>query len=83
MITIADKLIAEGKAEGMEKGKAEGMEKGKAEGMEKGKAEGMEEGMEKGKAEVALNLLKQGISIEVISKSTGLSEREIEKLVQK
>ena len=60
MVTIADKLIAKGKAEGMEKG------------MEKGKAERSQE--------VALNLLRQGIPIKVISKSTDLSPEEIEKL---
>ena len=38
----------------------------------KGKAEG--------KAEVALGLLREGISLEVISKTTGLSEEEIERL---
>ena len=50
--TIADKLIAEGKAEGMTKGRAE----------------------------IAQGLLKEGISIEVISKTTGLSIEEIERL---
>ena len=54
--------------EGMEKGMQKGMEKG----MEKGRAEGMEE--------VALNMLKSKFKLSVISKITGLSEAEIEKL---
>ena len=37
-------------------------------------------GMEKGKVEVALGLLREGISLEVISKTTGLSAKEINKL---
>ena len=37
-------------------------------------------GMEKGKAEVALGMLKEGMSIEVVSRITGLSEEEIERL---
>ena len=41
-------------------------------------------GMEKGKAErsqeVALGLLREGISLEVVSKTTGLSVKEINKL---
>ena len=47
---------------------------------EKLEKKGMVEGMEKGKAEVALGLLREGISLEVISKTTGLSEEEIERL---
>ena len=38
------------------------------------------EGITEGKAEVAQSLLKEGISIEVISRSTGLSVEEIEHL---
>ncbi len=54
--------------EGLEKGRAEGMQKG----MEKGRSEGIEE--------VALNMLKSNFKFSVISKITGLSEVEIEKL---
>ena len=42
------------------------------------------EGMEKGKAEkayeVALGMLKEGISLEVVSRITGLSVKQIERL---
>jgi predicted transposase/invertase (TIGR01784 family) len=40
-----------------------------------------EKGIEKGKIEVARNLLKSGVSLEVISSSTGLSIEEIRKLL--
>ena len=42
-------------------------------GMEKG----MEKGVEKGIEQTALNMLKAGISVEIISKTTGLTEDEI------
>ena len=52
--------------------------------LEKGIKQGMEQGMEKGieqsKKEIALNLLKLGISIEQIHKATSLSIEEIEKM---
>jgi len=44
----------------------------------------MEKGMEKGrveeKMEIAVNLLKDGMSIENVCKYTGLSKQQIEKL---
>lgn len=46
----------------------------------KGKAEGIIEGKAEGINEVAKNLLKNGIDIEVIKNATGLTEEEIEKL---
>lgn len=53
-------------------------------GREEGKAEGIEEGLEKGKQnekiEIAKNLLSINLPIEQISKATGLSKEEIEKL---
>lgn len=39
-----------------------------------------EEGKIEGKIEVALNLLKNGISVDIIAKSTGLSDDDIKKL---
>ncbi|MCB8818112.1 hypothetical protein LJE72_21725 [Desulfosporosinus sp. SRJS8] len=65
VMTIAEKLITEG------------MEKG----MEKGIEKGIEKGMEKGKLEVAENLLRLGMGIDMIIKATGLSEEEIRKIM--
>ena len=70
------KGLAKGNAEGLVKGKAEGLAKGKAEGLAKGKAEGIQEG----KIAVAKNLKSKGVSLEVISESTGLSIKEIKKI---
>ena len=49
-------------------------------GYDAGKAEGLEEGAKAEKIEIAKNLLKDGIPIEVVSKNTGLSIEELEKL---
>ena len=53
-----------------------GYDDGKADG----KAEGLEEGAKAKEIEIAKNLLKDGIPIEVVSKNTGLSEEELENL---
>ncbi|HHE6468654.1 TPA: hypothetical protein ACPFI9_004255 [Providencia rettgeri] len=48
---------------------------------DKGRQEGLQEGFKKGKEEVniatARNLLEQGVSIEIIMKSTGLSREKL------
>ena len=56
----------------------QGREEGRKEGKEEGRKEGREEGREEEKREIARNLLLQGISIEIICKTTGLSKKEIE-----
>ena len=59
-------------------------EKALSEGEEKGKAEGLAEGLAEGKNEVrcemARNLLKEGLSMDLICRTTGLSEEEVLKL---
>ena len=47
---------------------------------QKGRKEGREEGREEGKEETARNLKKMGVSLEIISKATGLSIEKIEAL---
>lgn len=67
-----------------EKGKKEGIEKGIQIGEERGREEGKEEGREEGrkaeKIEVAKNLLKVGISIDIIAETTGLTIDELKQL---
>jgi predicted transposase YdaD len=50
------------------------------EGREEGRVEGREEGRVEERVEVAKNLLQIGVAIEIIAKSTGLSEEEIKRL---
>ena len=63
-----------------EEGIAEGLEKGEAIGLEKGKAIGLEKGEAKKSIEIARNSLRAGLSVEIISQITGLSQVEIESL---
>jgi len=80
--------IEKGMQKGMEQGIKKGMEQGIEKGMEQGIKKGIEQGIEKGievgikkyKIEMALEFKKLGISISDISKGTGLSEEEIERL---
>lgn len=58
----------------------EGLEEGRAEGLKIGKEEGRAEGMRLANIETAKNLKENGISIDIISKSTGLTKEEIDKL---
>jgi len=67
-------------AEGMEKGMAEGMEKGMAKGVEKGRAEGIAEGGTNERMKNARSLKDNGVSLDVIVKSLGLTQEEVDKL---
>ena len=62
--------------EGIKKGLNEGIKKGKEEGLKEGK----EEGLKEGKIEIAKNMFKLNIDINIISQSTGLSIDEIKSL---
>ncbi|MGL9718608.1 MAG: hypothetical protein ACR5K9_08175, partial [Wolbachia sp.] len=91
-VSCLNQKFNEGKKEGIQIGEERGIqighEKGREEGIqvgeEKGREEGIQIGEEKGreaeKIEVAKNLLKAGISIDVISQTTGLSKAEIGQL---
>jgi predicted transposase/invertase (TIGR01784 family) len=59
-----------------EKGRKEGREKGR----EEGRKEGRKEGELKAKKETALEMLKEGLSVELIAKITKLDFKEIEEL---
>ena len=58
------------------------MDKGRIEGEARGKIIGREEGKRNKQIEIAKNLIKENVSIEIISKATGLTEEEINKLKQ-
>jgi predicted transposase/invertase (TIGR01784 family) len=71
------KGFAKGEARGLAEGEARGFAEGEAKGIAKGKIEGKVEGKAEGKAEVAIQLLKLGISLEDIMKCTGFTAAEI------
>jgi predicted transposase/invertase (TIGR01784 family) len=75
-ICVMDYAIEKGLKEGFDKGMAKGM----AEGMAKGMAEGMAEGIAKATIANALSLKKNGVPVEIIANSLGLSIDEVRKL---
>ena len=60
----------------------EGKEEGILKGMEKGMEKGIEVGAKQGKIEVAKNAIREGMELGLISKLTGLSKKEIEKIAK-
>ena len=70
----------EGIAEGHATGLAEGISKGHATGLAEGHAAGLAEGKLEEKKNLLKNLLKMNMDIETISKATGLTKDELEKL---
>lgn len=68
------------KNEAREEGRNEGFTVGHSEGLAEGMAEGRLEGLDMGSKTIASNMLREGISISMISKCTGLSEEEINML---
>ncbi len=53
------------------------IEEAREEGMTRGKTLGLVEGQEKEKLKIAKNLLKQNISLDIISSATGLTKRRL------
>ena len=66
----------------VEKGFEKGMKRGIEEGLQKGIEKGIEQGIEQGEKQAMFNMienaLKQGLSIDLISKMTNVSIKEIE-----
>jgi predicted transposase/invertase (TIGR01784 family) len=65
---------------GKEEGRKEGREEGIQIGEERGIKIGHQKGREEGKIEVAKNLLKAGVSVDIIAQTTGLPGAEIAQL---
>lgn len=57
-----------------------GMEKGMKKGMEKGLEKGLEKGHEEEKNQIARKMKSDGLPVDIISKYTGLSVEEIERI---
>ena len=73
---VTETAERKGIVKGIAKGRAEGLAEGLAEGEKKGRAEGMKEAT----ITNALNLKKNGVPIEIIANSLGLSIEEIQEL---
>ena len=68
------------KKEGKKEGKLEGIKLGMEKGMEKGVEKGIKEGKKEGKMEIALGMIKKGLSFDLIAEITGFPKERIEKL---
>ena len=66
--------------EGREIGINIGREEGREEGIKEGREEGIKEGKKEGIEEIARNMLRLKIDIEIIAEAIGLTKEEIEKL---
>ena len=73
--------IEEGIEIGFKKGLKDGEKKGLKKGLKDGLDKGLKEGEKKGKIEMAKILLNSGVDINIISKSSGLSIDEINKIL--
>jgi flagellar biosynthesis/type III secretory pathway protein FliH len=72
--------IQKGIQKGREEGIQKGIQKGREEGIQKGREEGREEGEREKSIQIAKNLKKMGMKMDLIVKATGLSKTDIEKL---
>jgi len=73
-------LIEETKQEARENGLAEGFNEGQKVGLAMGRKEGLSKGRKKEKNQIARSLLAEGLDPELISRTTGLTIDEINKL---
>ena len=60
----------------------DGKQEGLKEGKEEGKKEGIIEGILKNKKDMVINFNNNGVSIDIISKSTGLSIDEVNDIIK-
>ena len=64
----------------MIEGRKEGLIEGRKEGLAEGRKEGLVEGRKESTIQIAQNMKKEGLSVSLIAKMTGLSEEEVSRL---
>jgi predicted transposase/invertase (TIGR01784 family) len=82
MLSLADKLMEQGRQEGLQKG----LQKGLQEGLQKGLQEGLQEGLQKGRAETVLKLLKlkfRKVPQSVAARVRAGSEAELDRWIER
>jgi len=80
MGSIVGSIAHHWEQEGLKQGIKKGIEQGIERGIEQGIERGIERGREEEKINIAKNLVKAGLRINLIANSTGLNEDEIKKL---
>ena len=73
--------LKDAKREGLTEGRTEGLAEGRVEGRAEERAKG-EVRLRERETEIALNMLKNGVSIEIVSNSTGLSIQQIKEILK-
>ncbi|MDE6244552.1 MAG: hypothetical protein K2M50_02725 [Treponemataceae bacterium] len=74
-------MLKERHDDGRDEGIAIGEKRGRTEGIAIGEKRGRAEGMAAGKIETARNMLKDGLSADLITKYTGISAQQISELL--
>ena len=72
--------LEQGFKKGVAEGKAEGMAEGEARGMAEGEARGEARGMAEGRSEVAQRMIEEGMSLDTVSRLTGLGRADLTRL---
>ncbi|CDL81303.1 Rpn family recombination-promoting nuclease/putative transposase [Xenorhabdus szentirmaii] len=85
IMSIAQRLHEKGRKEGIQQGMSQGIQQGISQGIQQGISQGIQQGISQGiqqgekraSANIARTLLKNGVNIELIMESTGLSREEV------
>ncbi len=75
------KGLQEGHKQGLQEGHKQGLREGHRQGLQEGHRQGLQEGNKQKALEIAKNLLKEKISIDIIKRVTGLSDKTIKSLM--
>jgi predicted transposase/invertase (TIGR01784 family) len=73
---IYQEILLEGKAKGLAEGEAKGLAKGEAKGLAKGEAKGEA----KASNQIALNMLRSNIALDLVTQFTGLTLKQVQRL---
>ncbi len=82
MLTLSQELKKRGFEKGLQEGRLAGIQEGLQEGIQKGRQEGQQEGILKTRLETAEAMLKEKMPVEKIAQFTGLSLKDIKKLIK-
>ena len=80
--TLKEEAIQEGFKEGFDNGFQNGFQDGVNEGIQQGIEQGIEQGKKDSQKEIAINLLKSNVDIDIIMNSTRLTTEEIKILMK-
>jgi len=91
VMTIAERLITQGRQEGITQGLSQGRQEGITQGITQGRQEGIAQGVNKGLSQgisqgiqkTAMNMLREGFELDIICRVTGLTREKIHQLREK